>query len=194
MHSIAFSYDGTRVVSGSLDRTVRIWDATTGSEVLTLKHPNTVLSVAFSPDGQHIASGSSDKTVRIWDAIKGRELSKLEGHRNNVSAVVFSPNSRLITSGSSDRTVIIWYVIERVALFQPLQGHASAIESLAFSADGSQIISKSSGNTILYDAASGRRLQPTKPLARAFGPPSSLVRVVGSSTQTLTVPFANFLL
>src|SRR5262249_1254111 len=69
VHSVAFSADGQRLVSGSYDRTVKVWDAQTGQETLTLKgHTNYVLSVAFSPDGKRIASGSQDKTVKVWDA------------------------------------------------------------------------------------------------------------------------------
>ena len=62
MTSVAFSPDGKRIVSGSGDRTVKVWDATTGQETLTLKgHTRTVRSVAFSPDGKRIVSGSEDK-------------------------------------------------------------------------------------------------------------------------------------
>ena len=66
---MAFSPDGKRIVSGSWDKTVKVWDAATGQETLTLKgHTGAVTSVAFSPDGKRIASGSEDKTVKVWDA------------------------------------------------------------------------------------------------------------------------------
>ena len=64
-----FSPDGTRIVSGSGDKTIRLWDASTGEERHTLKgHTGGVHSVSFSPDGKRIASGSSDRTIRLWDA------------------------------------------------------------------------------------------------------------------------------
>ncbi len=68
--SLAFSPDGTRIVSASYDRTLRVWDAGRGVALLSLPgHTRGVLSVAFSPDGTRIASGGLDRTVRLWDTI-----------------------------------------------------------------------------------------------------------------------------
>jgi WD40 repeat protein len=70
--SVAFSSDGTRIVSGSFDNSVRVWDASTGAELKTLNgHTGYVSSVAFSSDGTRIVSGSSDNSVRVWDALTG---------------------------------------------------------------------------------------------------------------------------
>ena len=70
--SVAFSPDGSRIISGSYDNTVRVWDATSGEELRSLAgHTDRVWSVAFSPDGSRIVSGSSDQTVRVWDAKSG---------------------------------------------------------------------------------------------------------------------------
>ena len=73
VNSIAISNDGKRIISGSYDKTVRIWDAETGKQIHQLNgHDGDVMSVAISNDCKRIISGSDDKTVRIWDAETGK--------------------------------------------------------------------------------------------------------------------------
>jgi WD40 repeat protein len=101
--------DGTRIVSGSRDRSVRIWDALTGKEIQKLDgHTGPVSSVAFSPDGTRVVSGSDDESVRIWGASTGKEIQKLDGHTNWVMSVAFSPDGTRVISGSEDQSKRIW--------------------------------------------------------------------------------------
>ncbi|MCZ6446262.1 MAG: hypothetical protein O6758_08755, partial [Planctomycetota bacterium] len=94
--------------SGSLDITIRLWDASSGDELAVLRgHDHWVLSVAFSPDGSRIASGSYDKTIRLWDASSGHEFAVLRGHKEQVVSVAFSPDGSRMTTASWER-VRLW--------------------------------------------------------------------------------------
>ena len=107
--SVGFSPDGRRIVSGSSDKSVRVWDSSTGEVQNVLEgHAHSVWSVGFSPDGRRIVSGSWDKSVRVWDSSTGEVQNVLEGHTDSVHSVAFSPDGRHIVSGSQDKSVRVW--------------------------------------------------------------------------------------
>ena len=81
---------------------VRVWDARTGHENLTLKEHTNVWSVAFSPDGQRLASAGSDSVVRVWDSRTGRESLVLRGHTDCVRGLGFSADSQRLASAGDD--------------------------------------------------------------------------------------------
>jgi WD40 repeat protein len=76
INSVAFLPDGSKIVSGSSDKTIRVWDASTGVEMLPplRGHDDLIRSVAFSPNGSKIVSGSDVKTIQVWDASTGNAL------------------------------------------------------------------------------------------------------------------------
>lgn len=103
------SSDGTRIAGALGDRTVRLWDATTGELLSTYRgHSDLVMDVAFSPDGSELASGSYDKTIMIWQLGSNRHRT-LRGHAGAVDEVEWRDNARLVT-GSRDGTIRMWDV------------------------------------------------------------------------------------
>ena len=113
IYSLDFSKNGRLIVSGSGDRTARIWDMETGMQkVLEINEPDGVdagvTSVAISPDGRLVAAGSLDTIVRIWEVSTGNLIERLRGHRDSVYSVAFTPDGKGIVSGSLDKTLKQW--------------------------------------------------------------------------------------
>src|SRR5712672_2562985 len=151
VRSVGFSPDGSRIVSGSSDRTIRLWDAETGDAIGRPLdgHYSRVTSVAFSPDGSHIVSGSWGSAIHLWDAETGDAIGKpLEGHSSGLNSVGFSPDGSRIVSGSSDNTIRLWDAQTGGAIGKPLEGHSRDVNSVAISPDGSRLVSGSLDKTI----------------------------------------------
>ncbi|KAJ6627753.1 WD40-repeat-containing domain protein, partial [Mycena sp. CBHHK59/15] len=162
VNCVAFSPDGTKIVSGSDDHTVRVWDAQTGDTVARPfeGHSGWVYSVAFSPDGTRIVSGSFDSTVRVWDAQTGHTVAgPFEGHTASVYSVAFSPDGTRIVSGSFDSTLQVRDAQTGHTVAGPFEGHTNYVRSVAFSPDGTRIVSGSDDCTVrVWDAQTGHTI------------------------------------
>ncbi|MHC4518612.1 MAG: WD40 repeat domain-containing serine/threonine protein kinase, partial [Planctomycetota bacterium] len=181
--SAGFSADGQRIATGSSDTTARVWDASSGKELLTLKgHSSVLWSVGFSPDDQRIVTASDDGTAKVWQADNGEELLTLEGHAGPVWSAAFSPDSQRIVTGSSGGTAKVWEASSGKELLT-LQGPTAGLVSAAFSPDGQRIVTGSDDGTAkVWDASSGEELLTLKGhsdalLSVAFSPDGE--RIVG---------------
>jgi WD40 repeat protein len=207
VRSVSFSPDGARIVSGSADKTVRVWDVSSdkagfvsGQCVLgpLQGHTNWVQSVSFSPDGARIVSGSEDKTVKVWDAHSGALLNTLKGHMWGVYSVSFSPDGARLVSGSVDNTVRVWDVSSDKAGFVSgqcvltLEGHTDGVNSVSWDPTGARIVSGSDDNTVrVWDAVSGQCVLTLEGhvdvvLSVSFSPDSTRI-VSGSEDWTVRV-------
>ena len=193
VNSVAFSPDGTLVASASSDRTVKLWDLTTGMLRRTFEgHSDWVLCVAFSPDSTLVASASSDKTVKLWDPTTGVMRRTFEGHSERVSRVAFSPDGSLVLSASFGETVKLWDSATG-AVRHTFEDHSGTfVFGVAFSPDGSLVALASSDKTVkLWDPATGvvrRTLKGHSDSVSdvAFSPDSGLV-ASASSDKTVTL-------
>jgi WD40 repeat protein/serine/threonine protein kinase len=157
--SAAFTSDGKRIISGSWDKTIKVWDTTSGQVVLTLTgHTAVVRSVALSSDGKHIASASSDKTAKVWDIATGHEVLTLKGHNDQVRGVAFSPDGTRLATCSEDKTVKIWDAVTGTPLIT-LKGFGWGVHSIAFSPDGKHLASDGGDTTIrIWDTTTGNNI------------------------------------
>ena len=144
VNSVAFSPDGTQVVSGSTDKMAQVWDIRSGKPIKSFIHDGSVNSVAFSLDGTQIVSGSSDKMAQVWDIRSGKPIKSFI-HEDSVNSVAFSPGGTQIVSGSSD-SVRVWD-IKSGRLIKHFK-HEDSVNSVAFSPNGTQIVSGSTDRTI----------------------------------------------
>eukprot|EP01111_Echinosteliopsis_oligospora_P004829 TRINITY_DN1791_c0_g1_i1.p1 TRINITY_DN1791_c0_g1~~TRINITY_DN1791_c0_g1_i1.p1 ORF type:complete len:474 (-),score=94.41 TRINITY_DN1791_c0_g1_i1:15-1436(-) len=134
--TVNFSPDGSCLVTGSGDTTVRIWDINTETPRFTCKgHTNWVLVTSFSPNGKYIASGGMDGDVRIWDPLTGKQVgAPFKGHKKFITAIAWepvhkNPKSNRFASASKDATVRIWDLVSGRCLFT-LSGHTASVTCL----------------------------------------------------------------
>jgi WD40 repeat protein/serine/threonine protein kinase len=160
--ALAFSPDGGRLASASLDRSVTVYDTTTGELLSTFVHTGNVLCLAFSPSGRRVASAGEDKTVRVWDAATGREVLGLRGHTKECKCLAFSPDPEgwRLASASPDGTIRIWDARplredERQESLT-FEDHHEELRSVAFSPDGNKVVSGGHGAFVkVWDPATG---------------------------------------
>ena len=170
IRSVSFSPDGRTLVSGSWDRTIRLWDVATGTLKDTLA-VDYIDNLAFSPDGTTLAGGGSDK-VHLWDVAADtlKNTYTLPGHSWGVYSLAFSPDGTTLASGDNG-TIRLWDVATGT-LKDTLTGHEgvatgeginSFVYSVAFSPDGTTLASGGADETVrLWDVATGTSIATLK--------------------------------
>jgi len=160
--SVTLSSDGQFALSGSWDKTMRLWDLNTGSTVRTFQgHAKDVFSVAFSGDNRQIVSGSRDRTIKLWNTLAECKFTITDDmHTDWVSSVVFSPSAKmpLIVSSGWDKLVKVWNLAD-CKLRTNLVGHTGVVYTVSVSPDGSLCASGGKdGTAMLWDVNDGKHL------------------------------------
>ena len=184
VYAVDFTPDGKWIVTGSFDKTLRLWDTATNKSVHTLQgHTGIVLAVTISKDGSRIASGSLDKTIRLWDIPTHSQAASLTGHGSQIYGLAFSPDGKLLASASNDKTVRLWD-IEQKRQLKTLSNQGAAVYSVAFSPDGKTLLTGGADKTVrLIEVETGKEI-------RRFTGPEFAVYSVAFSPNGQTIAAA----
>jgi WD40 repeat protein len=148
-----------RIVTASIDSSVRVWDAATGAGLATLlgQSQQKMLAVAVSPDGGQIAAAGADPVVRIWATPLGAIPRPLAGHTDSVTRVSYNGDGSLLLTASADGTARLWATA--VPVLAPLGSHPAAVSTVAYSPDGKHVLSAGSDGTArVWNAGGGLAL------------------------------------
>jgi WD40 repeat protein len=145
------------LVSGSNDRTVRVWDSDNNKLISKIDAGCGVLAVAITPDGKTVFSGGDDNLIRVWDAQTGKLLDTLKGHADMVVSLAVIDKGKTLVSGGRDQAIRLWDLANRQANPRVIQRHLGDSDALAVTRDGTRIATAGLNNTIrIFDAATGK--------------------------------------
>jgi WD40 repeat protein len=153
---VAFSPDGTRLVTAGTDDKAIVWNisaalgtgAQSGVVLLTLSgHQGDISHITFNQNGMQLATASLDTTARVWDAESGNLLLTLSGHTGGVMGVVFNPDGTRLATASLDGTAKVWDAATGEVLLT-LSGHKGIVNAVAFSPDGTRLITAGQDGTV----------------------------------------------
>jgi WD40 repeat protein len=179
-----FSTDGRQVVTVSRDKTVRLWDVDTASQIALLAgHTHAVVEVAFSPDGRRIYSGSLDGTVRVWNTMTRQPemVLKLPGGPLNGLAVS-ADGSHLVTALGFEGGTNVWDAgTGKITVSVP--GYTAAL-----SRDGQRLVTADRAGAYVWDAATGQKIADLQGLENsvvsvAFSPDGRLVATASGDAR-----------
>jgi WD40 repeat protein len=187
VNSVAVSSNNRYIISGSSDKTVKVWDFETGDLKHTIQEPTYVRSVAITTDNQYIASGGGDKAIYVWKLDSGELISSLKGHSRAINSVAISYDMKYIVSGSEDRLIKVWD-FKTGDIFHTLEGHSDIVCAVVVSRDSRFIVSGSKDSTVkIWNLDTGNLKNTLEQSSAAFS-------VCITSDNKYTVSSSDFLI
>ena len=155
---LSFTPDGLQLVSGSFDKTIKLWQLDTGTAIYTLADRlKGVFALAVSPDGKFLASGSWDETIELWHLETGTALSTLSQHTDSVRSLAITPDSKTLISGSFDQKIVLWSLPDGNVTSTIVD--REPIVAIALSADGTFLASTGDDGVVkIWSLASGLKI------------------------------------
>jgi WD40 repeat protein len=165
--ALALSPDGLTLVTGSRDKTIRVWDLNSQKVIRTLQgHTDEITYLTFSKDGNLLASASKDQNIRVWNLSSSDDHRNFAGHDDKVWSAVYSADGKVFASAGADRKIIIRKADGEI--IKEFVGHSAPVTALAFSPDGSKLASCGGDKVVkLWDAKTGEMLKEFKGHASA---------------------------
>lgn len=156
--SVALTPDGKRVLAGTWEKQLVLFDLAAGEQVWSTTDKKSFAGrVAVAPDGKTALSGGNDKSVRLWDLTTGEQLALVGTHGSYVQGLAFLPDGKRALSGSRDKTLVLWEVSSSRALLT-LTGHKKEILNLAVLPGGRRAVSVGGDGAFVWDLESGETL------------------------------------
>jgi len=163
-----FTSDGKYMLTGSRDKTAKLWDLNNGRELKTyFGHESTINGIALSPDGKYFATSSADKTARLWEVATGQLIQTFQGHKDYLTAIKYLPDGKQIITAGYDNEALLWDIesgeIVKKFKVNPEKGLGYGI-NMAVSPDGKTVVFGNDNRTAtFYNIKTGALIHELKP-------------------------------